>query len=62
MYLENIQITQTIFSDINDWGLAKMKGERNFSESALTDYSKLLNNTDFEEDDENEEEIKDNNE
>ncbi len=31
--------------DINDWGIAKIKGEKNFSQSALTDYSKLLNKT-----------------
>jgi hypothetical protein len=31
--------------DINDWGVSKIKGERNFSQSALTDYSKLLNTT-----------------
>ncbi len=42
-YVENLDITQTIIDDINDWGIAKIKGEKNFSQSALTDYSKLLN-------------------
>ena len=31
--------------DFNDWGISKIKGEKNFSQSALTDYSKLLNST-----------------
>lgn len=42
---ENFNITQTIIDDINGWGIAKIKGEKNFSQSALTDYSKLYNDT-----------------
>jgi len=45
IYLENIEITKTIMDDFNDWGISKIKGEKNFSQSALTDYSKLLNST-----------------
>lgn len=37
--------------DINEWGINKMKGEKNFSQSALTDYSKLMNTTEVEGDD-----------
>lgn len=33
--------------DLNDWGVSKIKGERNFSQSALSDYSKLINSTDI---------------
>ena len=43
--LENIDITKTIIDDIDGWGISKIKGEKNFSQSALTDYSKLLNET-----------------
>ncbi len=32
-------------NDINDWGLAKVKGEKNFSASALTDFKTLINTT-----------------
>jgi hypothetical protein len=34
-----------MMNDINGWAVAKMKGERNFSQSALTDYSQLYNST-----------------
>jgi len=37
--------------DINGWAVAKMKGERNFSQSALTDYSQMFNSTQDDEDD-----------
>jgi hypothetical protein len=47
-----LDITKTIIDDINDWGISKMKGERNFSQSALTDYSQLLNTTLAEDDNE----------
>jgi hypothetical protein len=38
--------------DFNDWGIGKIKGERNFSQIAITDYSKLLNSTEEAHDDE----------
>ena len=40
-----MQITKTIIDDIDTWGVNKLKGEKNFSQSALTDYSQLLNQT-----------------
>ena len=55
-HAENIKITQTIIDDINDWGVAKMKGERNFSQSALTDYNKLLNSTEADEEEQQQQE------
>lgn len=50
-----MNITKTIMDDINDWGLSKIKGEKNFSQSALSDYSKRLNETlqEDEDDDDN---------
>ena len=33
--------------DLNDWGVSKIKGERNFSQSALSDYSKLIKSNDI---------------
>lgn len=50
-YVENMNITKTIMDDINDWGLSKIKGEKNFSQSALSDYSKRLNETLHEDED-----------
>lgn len=55
-----MNITKTIMDDINDWGLSKIKGEKNFSQSALSDYSKRLNETlkdDEDEDDDNDEQV-----
>jgi hypothetical protein len=46
-----LNITKTIVEDINGWAVAKMKGERNFSQSALTDYSQMFNSTQDDEDD-----------
>ena len=31
--------------DLNQWGVSKIKGEKNFSQSALTDYAKMYNQT-----------------
>lgn len=44
-YAENYDITKTILDDIDVWGVGKLKGERNFSQSALTDSSRLFNST-----------------
>lgn len=60
LFIENMNITKTIMDDINDWGLSKIKGEKNFSQSALSDYSKRLNETlkdDEDEDDDNDEQV-----
>ena len=46
-----MNITKTIMDDINDWGLSKIKGEKNFSQSALSDYSKRFNETLHEDED-----------
>ena len=43
--------------DINDWGLSKIKGEKNFSQSALSDYSKRLNETLKEDEDDDEDDL-----
>lgn len=45
LIIENIEITKTIIDDIDTWGINKLKGEKNFSQSALSDYSHLLNQT-----------------
>ena len=41
-----MEITKTLIDDLNHWGENYIKGERNFSQSALTDYSTLMNTTD----------------
>ena len=41
----NLDITKTIIDDIDGWGIGKIKGEKNFSQSALSDYSKMYNQT-----------------
>ena len=34
-----------MMDDFNEWGISKIKGEKNFSQSALTDYTKMYNQT-----------------
>ena len=43
--IDNLEITKTILDDIDQWGISKLKGEKNFSQSALSDYNKLYNST-----------------
>jgi hypothetical protein len=42
---ENIEITKTSFDDLHDWGVSKIKGEKNFSQSALTKLDHIMNQT-----------------
>lgn len=42
---ENIEITKTSFDDLHDWGVGKIKGEKNFSQSALTNLDHIMNQT-----------------
>lgn len=42
---ENIEITKTSFDDLHDWGVSKIKGEKNFSQSALTNLDTIMNQT-----------------
>ena len=44
---ENIQITRTSIDDLHDWGVAKIKGEKNFSQSALTNINDIMNATEI---------------
>ena len=34
-----------MLDDIDEWGVAKLKGEKNFSQSALEGYSQMYNKT-----------------
>lgn len=42
---ENIDITKQSFDDLHDWGVSKIKGEKNFSQSALTNLDTIMNQT-----------------
>ena len=42
---ENVEITKTSVGDLHDWGVGKIKGERNFSQSALTNLDHIMNQT-----------------
>jgi hypothetical protein len=42
---ENIEITKTSLDDLHDWGVGKIKGEKNFSQSALTNLDHIMNQT-----------------
>ena len=42
---ENIDITKTSLDDLHDWGVGKIKGEKNFSQSALTNLDHIMNQT-----------------
>lgn len=42
---ENIEITKTSVDDMHDWGVGKIKGEKNFSQSALTNLDHIMNQT-----------------
>jgi hypothetical protein len=42
---ENIEITKTSVDDVHDWGVGKIKGEKNFSQSALTNLDHIMNQT-----------------
>lgn len=42
---ENIEITKSSFDELHDWGVSKIKGERNFSQSALTNLDIIMNQT-----------------
>ena len=44
---ENIEITKTSFDDLHDWGVGKIKGEKNFSQSALTNLDHIMNQTEL---------------
>ena len=42
---ENIEITKSSMDDVHDWGVGKIKGEKNFSQSALTNLDHIMNQT-----------------
>lgn len=43
--VENFKIVTSIADEIHDWGDSKIKGERTFAESALTDINQVMNQT-----------------
>ena len=45
---ENISITKTSIDDLHDWGVSKIKGEKNFSQIALPNINDILNATEIE--------------
>lgn len=42
---ENVEITKASVEDLHDWGVGKIKGEKNFSQSALTNLDHIMNQT-----------------
>lgn len=43
--LENIGITKEAIKDIHDWGVGKIKGERNLSRPAIASIQEIINKT-----------------
>jgi hypothetical protein len=42
---ENINITKEAVKDIHDWGVKKIKGERNLSRPAIASIQEIINKT-----------------
>lgn len=45
LFVENIEITSQAVNDIHDWGVEKIKNEKNFSQRAITNLDVILNET-----------------
>lgn len=43
--LENIDFTSQTVNDLHDWGVEKIKNEKNFSQRAITNLDVILNET-----------------
>jgi len=41
--LENIEFTSQTVNDLHDWGVEKIKNEKNFSQRAITNLDVILN-------------------
>ena len=44
-YAENIEITKGALSDIHDWGVKKIKGEKQFAQRAIASIEDIINKT-----------------
>lgn len=43
--IESIEATKSTARDIHDWGVLKIKNEKNFSQRAITNLDHILNET-----------------
>lgn len=45
LMIEKIEFTSQTVTDIHDWGVEKIKNEKNFSQRAITNLDVILNET-----------------
>ncbi len=45
IYAENLEITKGALNDIHDWGVKKIKGEKQFAQRAIASIEDIINKT-----------------